>query len=113
MPKFLIDENLPYNFSLWNSEDFIHIYDLKDIRTDTDIWNYAKNNNLIIVTKDADFLEMMLINEPPPKVVHLRIGNYKISELFYFLNRIWIEIENLVKDCKLINIYSDRIESIR
>jgi len=55
MPKFLIDANLPYYFSLWNNEDFIHVKDIDDSLTDDAIWNYAKQNNLTIITKDSDF----------------------------------------------------------
>jgi hypothetical protein len=41
MPKFLIDVNLPYRFSLWKGDDYIHQNDIGDEWTDTQIWNYA------------------------------------------------------------------------
>lgn len=53
MKKYLIDVNLPYLFSLWNDEAFIHQFDIDDKWSDEQIWNYAKENNLTIVTKDA------------------------------------------------------------
>jgi len=34
MAKFLIDANLPYHFSLWNSVDFIHVADIDDTWSD-------------------------------------------------------------------------------
>lgn len=55
MAKYLIDVNLPRRSSLWNSDDYIHQYDIADEWTGTQIWNYAKENSLTIVTKDADF----------------------------------------------------------
>jgi len=55
MLRFIIDENLPYRFKLWNNEGFVHVNDVEGIKSDPDIWQYAKENNLIIVTKDADF----------------------------------------------------------
>lgn len=55
MAKFLIDANLPYRFSLWKSDDYIHQNDIDDEWTDSQIWDYAKDNNLTIITKDADF----------------------------------------------------------
>jgi predicted nuclease of predicted toxin-antitoxin system len=55
MTRYLIDENLPYYFSLWNNKMFIHVNDLPSVKTDNEIWEYAKENNLIIVTKDSDF----------------------------------------------------------
>ena len=75
MAKFLVDVNLPYYFSLWNHHDYIHQFDLGDTWTDSEIWEYAQENNLTIVTKDADFYNRILTSEPPPKVIHIRVGN--------------------------------------
>ncbi len=44
MLKYLVDENLPYYFSLWNNPKFIHVHDLKQVRTDEDIWKFAKES---------------------------------------------------------------------
>jgi predicted nuclease of predicted toxin-antitoxin system len=55
MPRFLVDFNLPYYFSLWNDDDYIHQADIDDTWTDKQIWKYARENNLIIITKDTDF----------------------------------------------------------
>lgn len=56
MPSFLIDVNLPYYFSIWNTDEFIHQKDINDEWSDEKIWNYAKENNLTIISKDSDFL---------------------------------------------------------
>ena len=71
MPKYLIDANLPYYFSLWSGNDFIHVFDLNDEWSDSEIWEYAKGQNLTIVTKDVDFSDRMLMSDPPPKVIYL------------------------------------------
>jgi len=34
MPKFLIDANLPYYFSIWKSDEFIHVFDINDAMSD-------------------------------------------------------------------------------
>jgi predicted nuclease of predicted toxin-antitoxin system len=41
MVKYLIDVNLPYYFSLWNDEKFIHQKDNNDEAKDDEIWKYA------------------------------------------------------------------------
>lgn len=67
MPKFLIDENLPHKFSLWDDEEFVHQYELDRIKSDEEIWEYAKNNELTIITKDADFSDRIIFAKPPQK----------------------------------------------
>ncbi len=49
MPKFIIDANLPYYFKLWNSDEYIHQFDLNPKASDKSIWTYAKERNLTIV----------------------------------------------------------------
>lgn len=55
MAKYLIDANLPYHFILWNKPGIVHVRDLDDTWSDERIWEYARQNDFIIVTKDADF----------------------------------------------------------
>ena len=80
MASFLIDANLPYYFELWRGDDFLHVFDLNDEWSDSEIWNYAKEHCLTIVTKDADFSDRIILNEPPPRVIHARIGNIRIRD---------------------------------
>jgi predicted nuclease of predicted toxin-antitoxin system len=82
MVKYLIDVNLPYYFSLWNSEPFIHQKDINDQSSGEEIWQYAENNNLTIITKDVNFSNKILLHEPPPKVIHIRFGNMKMNEFY-------------------------------
>jgi predicted nuclease of predicted toxin-antitoxin system len=57
MVRYLIDENLPYYFKLWDNDQFEHVFDIKNIKTDNEIWEYAKKNQLIIITKDNDYFQ--------------------------------------------------------
>ncbi|MBX9807293.1 MAG: DUF5615 family PIN-like protein, partial [Flavobacteriaceae bacterium] len=70
MSKFLIDANLPYYFSLWNNPDFIHLKDINDEWTDEQVWAYAKEKKMTIITKDSDFSNKIMLSNPPPKVIH-------------------------------------------
>jgi len=112
MSKYIIDANLPYYFGLWEDEKFIHVFDINDSLTDQEIWDYAKERDLIIITKDADFSTKALFKEPPPKVIHLRIGNMKMKSFYDFILKNWSEIERVSENHKLTNVYFDRIEGI-
>ncbi len=112
MPKFLIDVNLPYYFSLWKNEDYLHQFDIDDEWPDSKIWQYAKENNLTIVTKDSDFSNRILFESSPPKVIHIRFGNLKMKDFFNRMTEVWPEVIKLNQDYKLVNIFIDRIEGI-
>jgi predicted nuclease of predicted toxin-antitoxin system len=111
-PKYLIDVNLPYRFSLWASSAYLHVRDLNDEWTDTQIWEYAKGLQLTIITKDADFSDRMLLSHPPPRVIHLKLGNLKMRELHTTLSKIWPDVCALSEQYKLVRIFSDRIGGV-
>jgi predicted nuclease of predicted toxin-antitoxin system len=112
MAEFLIDANLPYFFSLWNNNRFIHLKDINDVWTDSEVWEYALKNHLTIITKDSDFSNRILFKEPPPKVIHIKFGNIRINEFHNIISNLWNDIEEFNKEHKLVNVYTDRIEGI-
>lgn len=112
MARYLIDANLPYRFHLWHGVDYAHVFDLNDRWTDEQIWNYARDHNLTIVSKDADFSDRIVLAQPPPRVIHLRVGNKSIRELHEFLVGAWLRLCQLSDSHKLIRVYVDRIECI-
>ena len=113
MPKYLIDVNLPYRFKPWQTEEFIHAKDIDETMSDSAIWKYARENKLIIVSKDADFSNRMLSVSPPPKVIHIRFGNLKMKQFAEVITKFWWQATELFAVSKMIYIYKDRIESIQ
>ena len=112
MRRFLIDANLPYRFALWQGEAFVHAFDLGDDLPDADIWRYARDNDLVIVTKDADFSHWVMLSGPPPKVVRFRVGNLRLRDFHVLANRVWPRISELLDDHKLIIVCADDIEAV-
>ncbi len=112
MKKYLIDVNLPRYFSLWASDEYQHVVDINDELTDSEIWRYSKQQNLIIVSKDADFSDLVLLNDPPPKVIHIKVGNLKMRDFHQTLSKVWTDVCLLSEDYKLVRLYLDRIEGV-
>lgn len=112
MPKYLIDVNLPYYFSLWNTSDYIHQIDIDPKAKDKDIWKYARKQSLIIITKDSDFSSRVLLSTPPPKVIHIRIGNRSMKEFHRIIDKCWQEVLHLIENHKLVTIYENQIEGM-
>ena len=112
MPRFLIDVNLPYRFSLWSGEDYVHMRDIGETWTDTRIWQYARDRDMIIVSKDADFSDRVMVSVPPPRVVHIRFGNMRMRDFHGLLSALWPRIVELSATNRLVQVYPDRIEAV-
>ncbi|MGN6541551.1 MAG: DUF5615 family PIN-like protein [Ginsengibacter sp.] len=85
MIKYLIDENLPLFFPVKKSEEFIHVSQLAFVDLDSDIWEYALKNRLVIITKDSDFYYRCLSSKEYPKVIWIRTGNLKRKQFISFI----------------------------
>jgi predicted nuclease of predicted toxin-antitoxin system len=111
MAKFLIDVNLRYYFSLWNSPDYFHQKDINDEWADEQIWKFATEHHLTIITKDSDFSNKILLHTPPPKVMHIRFGNMKMKDFHEHMVKLWEDALILNQNFKLVNVFKDRIEA--
>ena len=45
------------------------------------VWDYAKANEYVIVSKDADMHDLSLVFGDPPKVIWLRMGNCSTRQI--------------------------------
>jgi len=113
MKGFLFDENLPHVPSLQTRLPVTHVLNLGSRLTDSQLWTHAQQNDLAIVTKDADFSQRIVLSTPPPRVVHLRVGNMRRRDFAAWLARSWPRIEAAIATHKLVNVYRDRIEAVR
>ena len=77
--KLLFDENLSPALARRIADlfpDSVHVRDVGMKATDDPtVWEYAKDNDFMIVSKDADMHDLSLVFGNPPKVVWLRPGN--------------------------------------
>ena len=65
---------------------------------DTLVWEHAKDNNFVVVTKDADFADLSVLRGFPPKVVWIRRGNCSTADIENLLCEHNSEIEGLAAD---------------
>ena len=106
MKGFLLDENLPSRWQFSPGLPVISFSQVSRHPTDSDIWLFARRRVLVIVSKDADFSDRIIMQSPPPWVVHLRFGNLRRNEYHALLARRWPQIESLLKSNKLVNMDS-------
>jgi len=87
--KLLLDENLSDRIicqiiDLYPNSN--HVKTLALTNTDDSIiWEYAKSNDFVIVSKDSDFHQRSLLYGHPPKFIYLRIGNSPTSQIIQIL----------------------------
>ncbi len=84
--KFLVDAQLPPALKLWliaNGHDCIHALDLprKDLSSDTEIADIAMCQGRILISKDSDFVKMILVKDKPERLLIVTTGNIRNSDL--------------------------------
>ncbi len=95
--KLLLDANLSWRMIAALKQHFAGCFHVDHIglnvpATDQDIWIYAKEKDLIIVTNDEDFLDLMNLKGFPPKVILLRTGN---QNTIFITNLLILRIANI------------------
>lgn len=101
--KLLLDANLSWRMIGVLQQHFTacyhvdSIYELEVPAKDIGIWKYAKENELIIVTNDEDFVDLINLEGFPPKVILLRTGNQSRLFLSNLLIKRKLDIELLEK----------------
>jgi predicted nuclease of predicted toxin-antitoxin system len=78
--RLLLDANLSWRMISILKQHFDDCFHVDSIglnvpAKDSEIWDYARKNNLIIVTNDEDFIDFINVKGFPPKVILLKTGN--------------------------------------
>ncbi|MBK6505150.1 MAG: DUF5615 family PIN-like protein [Ignavibacteria bacterium] len=82
--SLLFDNNLSVKLVHLLSDCFpgsVHVVDIgMQNSNDLDIWKYAKDKDLTIVSKDKDFYHLSSAFGSPPKLIWMIVGNCKIVD---------------------------------
>lgn len=112
MARYLINANLPRRFSIWNDASCVFVVNLGCDLSDVEVWDYAVLNELTIVTKNADFALRVLVSSGGPHVIHLRVGNMRLRELYVFLHKNWPQACEISREYRLVEVFDDEIRAI-
>jgi predicted nuclease of predicted toxin-antitoxin system len=65
------------------SSEVVHAAELKIKQPADDIllWDYAKKNGFTIISKDDDFMKIVLLRKAPPKPIYLKTYNLNTKKL--------------------------------
>jgi predicted nuclease of predicted toxin-antitoxin system len=100
--KLLLDENLsrrlvPFLQNSFPGTTQVALVGLEKAN-DRTIWRYARENGLVIVTRDADFEELSAILGAPPQVIWLRMPNLDKSAVLNLLLRHHAELDAALQE---------------
>ncbi len=102
MSRLLFDQNLSPHLVQRLGELFpgsIHVQTIGlATASDRTVWDYARANNYIVVTKDADLSELGTLLGFSPKVIWIRRGNCATHEIEQLLQNNQAAIELLAQD---------------
>jgi len=83
--KLLFDENVSPKLVGLLEEEYPGSAHVRDLglkgAPDGHIWDHARENDFVIVSKDDDFRQRSFLQGAPPKVVWLQVGNAGTSTI--------------------------------
>jgi len=112
MSRLLIDENLPFTLVRLLDTDCLHVSEIAAQASDSLLWKTARENNWIVLTRDTDFFDRLLVHGAPPKVVWVRLGNIRKNALIELLIKRWPVVQQLLEANDLVEIHLDRLEGL-
>lgn len=99
--KLLLDQNVSHRLvqtlaDLFPDSEHVRNVGLKDA-DDEAIWQHAKHDGFIIVSKDTDFHQRSVLLGHPPKVVWVALGNCATQDVERALRMHANDIERFVE----------------
>lgn len=83
--KILVDQNLPPVLAEFLEREFpgsahVRTIGLRDA-LDSELWDHARRDGFVIMSKDSDFRQRSFLLGHPPKVIWIRTGNCSTASL--------------------------------
>ena len=91
--NFLIDAQLPPSLARWiatQGHQANHVFEVGlQAADDGPIWEFARTETAVIVSKDEDFVDRWLLSDRPVPLVWIRKGNCSNRALLAWLEPLW------------------------
>jgi predicted nuclease of predicted toxin-antitoxin system len=99
--KLLLDHNLSPKLvtrlaDRYPDSQHVFLLDMGEA-DDLEIWDYARQHNYVVVTRDSDYNDLSLLRGFPPKVIWIRRGNCSTAEIERLLRSAGGAIEDFAK----------------
>ena len=114
MIRILLDQGLPRRTSFHLKDEYWDVLHTGDIglskAKDSEILEYARKNQRIIITLDADFHAFLAVtNAESPSVIRIRIKGLKAMELARLIEDIWPKVETSLQQGAMVTVTAKSI----
>jgi predicted nuclease of predicted toxin-antitoxin system len=112
--KFLIDAQLPKKLALYLDTlgyDAIHTLNLpnQNKSKDSELNEISIEQKRVIISKDRDFVESLLISNKPYKLLYINTGNITNKELQSLVDKNLNMLVDALKNSKFVELTSKHI----
>ena len=96
-----VDARLPPALARWLVSEYgveaFHVLDLGLLAAgDHDIFERARAADVVVITKDIDFVQLLERHGPPPRVVWITVGNATKARLREIVHEHWGRVATLL-----------------
>lgn len=102
--KLLFDQNLSHKLARRLTDIFPDSTHVREVglkeANDPVVWDYAKQQSFMIVSKDADFHQRSFVFGFPPKVVWVQLGNCTTAEVEQVIRKNLVAIKDFYEDAE-------------
>ena len=100
--KLLFDQNLSHKLARRLTDIFPDSTHVREVglkeANDPVVWDYAKQQSFMIISKDADFHQRSFVFGFPPKVVWVQLGNCTTDEVEQVIRKNFTAIKDFYED---------------
>ena len=101
--KVWVDANLSPSIAMWMTQEFgCEAASAQWLglltASDSEIFEKAREQDAVILTKDGDFVDLVNRLGPPPKVVWFSCGNTTNTKLREILMTHWVRVDELLRE---------------
>ncbi len=112
--KFLLDAQLPRKLSLFLSyrgHDALHTLDLphQNRSKDSELNALSLKDERVLISKDMDFVESLLISNKPYKLLYINTGNIRNKELQALFVANLEKIVEVLEENRFVELTSESI----
>ncbi|WP_456391483.1 DUF5615 family PIN-like protein [Nitratifractor sp.] len=114
MIRFLVDAQLPKHLALYLRQegyDVLHTLELPEGNStkDSEINRISLEQQRVVVSKDEDFFESILISDKPYKLLMVRTGNITNAELLELLGKNLDRIVKALRESRVVEITQEHL----